>query len=89
MLPDRGAHVRGEQPAQTAAALRALSLLDEVAYVFPASRELILNIPARYYAGALTTNGPTGQSIPTYGPGWDGPGLGAATLTYVFSQMTA
>ena len=64
-------------------------LLDEVAYVFPASRELILNIPARYYAGALTTNGPTGQSIPTYGNGWDGPGLGSATISYVFSQMTA
>ena len=77
------------EPNQAAAALSALSLLDEVAYVFPASRELILNIPARYYAGALTTNGPTGQSIPTYGNGWDGPGLGAATISYVFSQMTA
>ncbi len=77
------------EPNRTAAALSALTLLDEVAYVFPASRELILNIPARYYAGALTTNGPTGQSIPTYGNGWDGPGLGAATINYVFSQMTA
>ena len=36
-----------------------------------------------------TTNGPTGQSIPTYGNGWDGPGLGSATINYVFSQMTA
>ena len=77
------------EPNQTSAALSALTLLDEVAYVFPASRELILNIPARYYAAALTTNGPTGQSIPTYGPGWDGPGLGAATVSYVFSRMTA
>ena len=77
------------EPKQAAAALAALTLVDEVAYVFPASRELILNIPARYYAGALTTNGPTGQSIPTYGNGWDGPGLGAATITYVFSRMTS
>ncbi|HWC96176.1 MAG TPA: matrixin family metalloprotease [Candidatus Sulfopaludibacter sp.] len=77
------------EPNRAAAALSALTLLDEVAYVFPASRELILNIPARYYAGALTTNGPTGQSIPTYGNGWDGPGLGSATVNYVFSQMTA
>ena len=76
-------------PNQTAAALSALTLLDEVAYVFPASHELILNIPARYYTGALTTNGATGQSIPTYGDGWDGPGLGSATINYVFSQMTA
>ena len=77
------------EPSRAEAALSALTLLDEVAYVFPASRELILNIPARYYAGALTANGPTGQSIPTYGNGWDGPGLGAATINYVFSQMTA
>jgi hypothetical protein len=77
------------EPSRIAEALSALSLRDEVAYVFPASRELILNIPARYYPGALTTNGPTGQSIPTYGNGWDGPGLGAATIHYVFSQMTA
>ena len=77
------------EPNHTVAALSALTLLDEVAYVFPASRELILNIPARYYAGALTTNGPTGQSLPTYGDGWDGPGLGAATVRYVFSRMTA
>ena len=76
------------EPNRIAAALSALSLVDEVAYVFPASRELILSIPARYYAGALTTNGPAGQSIPTYGNGWDGPGQGAATISYVFSQMT-
>ena len=50
------------EPKQAAAALSALALLDEVAYVFPASRELMLNIPARYYAGALTTNGPAGQT---------------------------
>ena len=74
---------------QTAAALAALTVLDEVAYVFPASRELALGVPAPYYAGALTVNGPAAQSIPTYGDGWDGPGLGAATLTYVFSQMTS
>jgi hypothetical protein len=76
-------------PNRSVAALSALTLLDEVAYIFPASRELILNIPARYYTGALTTNGATGQSIPTYGNGWDGPGLGSATIQYVFSQMTA
>ncbi len=76
------------EPNQAATALSALTLLDEVAYVFPASRELILNIPARYYAAALTTNGPAGQSIPTFGNGWDGPGLGAATISYGFSRMT-
>ena len=77
------------EPGEAAAVLSALAHLDEVAYVFPAARELIFNIPARYYAGALTTNGPAGQTIPTYGNGWDGPGLGAATISYVFSRMTA
>jgi hypothetical protein len=75
-------------PRQSASALAALTALDEVAYVFPASRELILGIPAPFYVGALTTNGPTGQAIPTYGNGWDGPGLGSAALTYVFSHVT-
>lgn len=73
---------------QTASVLAALTALDEVAYVFPASRELIQGIPAPFYAAALTTNGPTGQAIPTYGDGWDGPGLGSAALSYVFSHVT-
>lgn len=76
-------------PAQTAGALAALSQLEEVAYIFPASTELAKGVPVRACAGALTTNGAVAQFVPTYGDGWDGPGLGAATLTYVFSQMTA
>ena len=75
-------------PRQTSPVLAALTALDEVAYVFPASRELILGVPAPFYAAALTTNGPTGQAIPTDGEGWDGPGLGSAALTYVFSHIT-
>lgn len=75
-------------PRQSASVLAALTALDEVAYVFPASRELIQGIPAPFYAGGLTTNGPTGQAIPTYGDGWDGPGLGSAALSYVFSHLT-
>lgn len=75
-------------PRQSASALAVLTALDEVAYIFPASRELIQGIPAPFYVGALTANGPTGQAIPTYGNGWDGPGLGSAALTYVFSHVT-
>jgi hypothetical protein len=74
---------------QTAATIAALASLDEVAYVFPASRELAMGVPAPYYAAALTVNGTTPQSIPTFGDGWDGPGLGAATVAYVLNQMTA
>ena len=74
---------------QAAGTLPALASLDEVAYIFPASRELAAAVPAPYYAAALTVNGVTPQSIPTYGDGWDGPGLGAATIAYVMNQMTA
>ncbi len=62
---------------------------DEVAYVFPASDELIHGFPVRACEGALTANGTVAQLIQTYGSGWDGPGLGAANLAYVFSMMTA
>jgi hypothetical protein len=68
--------------------LAALSNLDEVAYIFPSSNALVTGVPTRACAGALTVNGTTAQSIPTYGNGWDGPGLGSATLNYVFSKMT-
>jgi hypothetical protein len=75
--------------AQTARVIARLAVWDEVVYIFPASDELAHGIPVRACEGALTTNGPTPQSIPTYGNGWDGRGLGAATLSYVFSRMTA
>jgi hypothetical protein len=66
-----------------------LAQLDEVAYIFPAALNLIRGVLTRPCAGGLTTNGPTAQAIPTYGNGWDGPGLGAATVGYAFSHMTA
>lgn len=66
-----------------------LAKLDEVAYIFPASENLIHGVLTRACAGALTANGATAQSIPTYGNGWDGPGLGSATVGYVFSHVTA
>ena len=68
--------------------LKGIAQLDEVAYIFPASSDLIHGIPTRPCEGALTVNGPTAQSIPTYGK-WGGPTIGAATIYYVFSQMTA
>ena len=71
-----------------ARALRQISALDEVGYIFPASPELVNGIPVRACGGALTANGAVAQSVPTYGDGWDGPGLNSATLGYVFSRMT-
>lgn len=61
---------------------------DEVAYVFPASRELRHGVPTLPCAGALTADGAVGQYIVAVGPGWDGPGLGSADLTYTFERLT-
>ena len=69
--------------------LLALAQLDAVGYIFPASSELVNGIHTLAFGGALTTNGAVAQSIPTNGNGWDGPGLGAATVNFVFSHMTA
>lgn len=69
--------------------VRSLAELDEVSYIFPASNELAQGIPVRPCVGALTTNGATTQSIPTYGNGWDGPGLGAATVFYYYTNVTS
>jgi Matrixin len=88
--PDLGSHQLMIHPTVRAArAIARLAALDEVAYIFPASDELANGIPVRACEGALTTNGPSMQSVPTYGEGWDGPGLGSATLSYVFARMTA
>lgn len=79
-------HVRNSrEPSRT---LLRIAAQDDVNYVFPASSELIAGAPTRAYAAPLTITGEVTQSIPTYGNGWDGPGLGAATVNYVFSQMT-
>jgi hypothetical protein len=69
-------------------ALAAIAALDEVAYIFPASDDLVNRVTTGACAGALTVNGPSAQSIPTYGYGWDGPGLGPAAIGYVFSKLT-
>lgn len=69
--------------------LAAIAALDQVAYIFPASGDLVRGVPTGACAGALTVTGPSAQSIPVYGDGWDGPGLGSATIGYVFSKMTA
>ena len=67
----------------------ALADWDEVAYVFPASKDLMEGTPVRACAGAMTSQGPVGQAIPLIGEGWDGPGLGSANLKYVFDNVTA
>jgi hypothetical protein len=68
--------------------IERIAALDEVAYIFPASHALIHGVSTGACLGALTVNGVAAQSIPTYGNGWDGPGLGSATVGYVFTKMT-
>ena len=67
----------------------ALADWDEVSYIFPASRDLLNGTPVHACAGAFTSQGTVSQAIPLIGDGWDGPGLGSASLTYVFQTVTA
>ena len=86
--PDLGPHNLMVQTSNMAL-VRSLAELDAVSYIFPASDELARGLAVRPCIGALTSNGATTQSIPTYGNGWDGPGLGAATVFYYYSNVTA
>lgn len=69
--------------------LSSIAALDEVSYIFPASNELAKGVTSRACNGAITFNGPMTQATATYGDGWDGPGRGAASLTYVYGKMTS
>jgi hypothetical protein len=69
--------------------LLALAGWDEVSYIFPASKELTDGMPVRACAGAASSQGSVQQAIPLVGDGWDGPGLGAASLNYAFDDVTA
>jgi hypothetical protein len=79
--------IRAHGPG-AAQAVWSLAAMDEVAYIFPASEDLIRGSFVVACAGAVTANGPAGQLITTYGEGWDGPGRNATTLSYFFSLMT-
>jgi len=70
----------------TANQFRNLARWDEVEYLFPASDALIHGGTAYPCGGAETTAGSVPQSVPTIGDGWDGPGLGSASLFYAFKD---
>jgi hypothetical protein len=70
---------------------------DEVAYVFPASRDLVAG--RRVYACAssmpsvqgMSAQGTSVQGVPMFvktGDGWSSEGLSGATVQYVFSSLT-
>jgi Matrixin len=62
---------------------------DEVAYIFPASPELVNGDDVRACAGALTQQGPVAQYVLT-GPGWPQTGApgSAIALHYFFGNLT-
>lgn len=66
---------------------RAAAEHDEVAYIFPASDQLLNGQPTYGCASALTMQGPVGQYVATMGDGWDGPGQGSASVGYLFSKV--
>jgi hypothetical protein len=65
-----------------------LESAEEVAWIFPASDELVNGSPVRACAGAVTEDGEAGSYIQKMGEGWDGPGRGAASLTFAFQNLT-
>jgi hypothetical protein len=68
--------------------IEGLTAWDEVAYVFPASAELVAGERVESCPGALTALGTVGQYIAVVGEGWDGPGQGSAALGYYFQALT-
>ena len=86
--PDLGPHVLMISTGD-GSLVKTLAELDSVSYIFPASNDLAQGLAVSPCVGALTTNGATTQSIPTYGNGWDGPGLGAARVFYYYSNVTS
>ncbi len=69
-------------PTREPEILAALTAVDSVAYVFPASDDLVAGRPT-------ASLGNSSQFVATNGDGWDGPGLNAATIYYYFSRVTA
>jgi hypothetical protein len=61
---------------------------DEVAYVFPASRELTSGLPVRACAGAITSAGYAANLAAKVGEGWDGAGKNKVDLRYSFGALT-
>ncbi len=64
-----------------------LAAMDEVAYVFPASEDLVTGTRVLACAGALTTSGVIGQNA-TAATGWNGATLAPVTLGYSFGALT-
>jgi len=71
-----------------AAAFTDLARRDEVGWIFPASRDVIAGRRVHYSPIQSAEDGPIAEWA-VRGNGWDGAGLGSATLTYYFANGTA
>ncbi|MBM4382229.1 MAG: matrixin family metalloprotease [Deltaproteobacteria bacterium] len=67
--------------------LHALAGLDEVSFVYPASKAVETMQPLHTCPGAITEQGPVANYVAN-GNGWDGFGLGSASLSYIFLNGT-
>ena len=68
--------------------LAQIAAFDEVAYIFPASGDLIQGNHVMACRGTEMTAGTVGQYV-LVGNGWSGAGAGVVQLAYVFTQMSA
>jgi hypothetical protein len=68
------------------ARVQSLAEWDEVAYIFPASGDLVTGAPLIGCMGAAAPAGEVGQLTQRVGEGWDGAGLGSAELTYTIQK---
>ena len=73
----------------SASSLRHLARWDEVAYIFPDMEGMARAASLYACGGALTTGGEISQSVAVFGNGWDGAGLGTASLYFSFLNVTA
>jgi hypothetical protein len=62
---------------------------DEVAYVYPASADLLNGVRVHACAGPVTQFGSVGQYVASVGDGWDGPGLNSADLGYYVQSLAS
>lgn len=82
-LPENQVWIRG-----AAAELGGLADWDEVSFVYPAPDAFRQGEPVHVCSGAVLAGSTVPQLIARVGEGWDGPGLGAAALSYTFGPLT-
>jgi hypothetical protein len=67
--------------------LKKIAGIDDVSYIFPASKEVIAGVPVWRCPGPMTEFGLLARFV-TNGEGWDGQGQNAISLTYHFRNGT-